>query len=239
MNKNFKLIIGGIYIICFGLLIFAVFSYLDLKDLTDLKFIKNNTIHLLDYKNENLVLTVILFFTFSIIWILLLGFGAPLAIISGFIFGKWYGTIISIVSLTTGCTLLYIFANFYFKEIIERHLEKKISKFKYLFKKREFFYFMIFRLTGGGGIPFAIQNVIPVLFNMKTKNYFFASLYGLAPMLFIINSLGSGIEKLIAKNEGFSYLMIITDPGIYIPIISFLLILIISYFIKRKLFTNN
>ena len=76
---------------------------------------------------------------------------------------------------------------------------------------------------------------------VKNRILFLTSVFlvSVIAVLFIINSLGSGIEKLVAKNEGFSYLMIITDPGIYIPIISFLFILIISYFIKRKLFTNN
>ena len=31
--------------------------------------------------------------------------------------------------------------------------------------------------AGGGGIPFAIQNLLPVIFNMKVKNYFFSQHY--------------------------------------------------------------
>ena len=40
------------------------------------------------------------------------------------------------------------------------------------FNKNELVYFMIFRFAGGGGIPFGIQNVLPIVFDLKVKNYF-------------------------------------------------------------------
>ena len=66
---------------------------------------------------------------------------------------------------------------------------------KNLFNRNEFFYFLIFRMAGGGGIPFAIQNLLPVIFDMKVKNYIFATLLGLVPTTFISVALGSGIRK--------------------------------------------
>ena len=157
---------------------------------------------------------------------------------SGFIFGSFAGTIISVLGFTIGCTSMYILAKIYFRELIIKHLESKIIKFKNLFNKNEFLYFMIFRFAGGGGIPFAIQNVLPVIFDMKVKNYFYASLTGLVPSIFIINTLGSGIEKIIELNEKPSMTEIILNPEIYLPLLGFLLILIISYFLKKKFFKN-
>ncbi len=95
---------------------------------------------------------------------------------------------------------------------------------------------MIFRFVGGGGMPFCIQNILPVIFDMKIKNYFYASLIGLAPIVFIINSLGSGIEEMIGVNDEIKYQDVILNPSIYWPIISFLIILFISFFIKKKIF---
>ena len=45
-------------------------------------------------------------------------------------------------------------------------------------------------MAGGGGIPFAIQNILPVIFDMKVKNYIFATLLGLVPTTFISVALG-------------------------------------------------
>ena len=114
-------------------------------------------------------------------------------------------------------------------------LSKRISKFKHMFNKNEFFYFMIFRFAGGGGTPFAIQNLLPVLFNMKVKNYFFSTLIGLFPMVFIICAIGSGIEKIIENNIEPSLLNMIQNKEIFFPLIGFFTILIIS-FILRKIY---
>ena len=52
-----------------------------------------------------------------------------------------------------------------------------------------------------GGIPFFIANILPCLFQVKIKNYFFATFLGMLPQLFIGTSLGSSIEKIIIQNE--------------------------------------
>ncbi|MDC0472893.1 VTT domain-containing protein [Pelagibacteraceae bacterium] len=236
MNKNVKIIAASVYVVCFIFLIYVVFSYVDLKDLTDYSFLKSNSELIQEFKNRNLFLISILFFLFSVFWIVLLGFASPLAIIFGYVFGAWYGTFLSITSFAVGCTLLYFLANSFFKEIINKYLANKISKIKNKFNENEFLYFMLFRFTGGAGIPFGIQNILPVLFNMKIKNYFFASLIGLLPTVFIINSLGAGLENIISNNNNFSYMQIISSPSIYWPLICFFSILIIAAILKKKIF---
>ena len=236
MNVNPKLILALIYIFCLAALLILLFSNLDLKDLKDFYYIKKNSEALINFKDENFLLFIFIFLALSILWIFFLGFAGPIAILSGFIFGQWLGTLISVISFTIGSTSLYIFGRYYFREFIIRHLEKKIEKYKNLFKKNELLYFMTFRFVGGAGMPFAIQNVLPVIFDMKIKNYFYATFLGLFPSVFIINSLGSGFEKLIEKSENLNYKSIILDPGIYWPIIGFVLILIVSFFVKKRFF---
>ena len=190
---------------------------------------------MIEIREQNLFWFSTIFFLFSIVWILLLGFATPVALVAGFLFGKIYGTLISVFGFTLGCTLLYIFANQYFKSFILEKLSKKIFKFKKIFNKNEFFYFMIFRFAGGGGTPFAIQNLLPVLFNMKIKNYFFSTLIGLFPMVFILCAIGSGIEKIIENNVDPSFFTMIQNKEILFPILGFFIILIIS-FILRKIY---
>ena len=173
MTKNIKITIGLIYILCLSLILYGFFIFIDVTQLNDYVYIRDKTQFLIEIRDQNLLLFTTLFFLFSILWILLLGFASPISLIAGFLFGKFFGTLISVFGFTIGCTFLYILANQYFKELIFKKLSGKISKFKDMFNKNEFLYFMIFRFAGGGGIPFAIQNLLPVLFNMKVKNYFF------------------------------------------------------------------
>ena len=95
---------------------------------------------------------------------------------------------------------------------------------------------MCFRFMGGGGAPFPIQNVLPVLFNMSAKNYFIATLIGIIPATFVTVALGSGIEKIIDKNAELSFLPVVQSPEIYFPIIGFFILLLIGFVIKKNYF---
>jgi uncharacterized membrane protein YdjX (TVP38/TMEM64 family) len=167
----------------------------------------------------------------------MLGFGSPVALLGGFIFGKWIGTLIVALGLSIGATFLYIFANYFLKDFIR---EKFLHKFKNLekkFKKNELIYFFLYRFVGG--IPFQLANVLPVLFNVSIKNYLIGTLAGIMPSLFIIVSLGSGIEKIINRNEQApSIIDLLFSPEIYFPISLFVL-LILTIIIIKKFFYNN
>jgi len=238
MNLKLKLLIGIVYFICFSALMFVIFSNFDLKDLSDVNFFKNNQQLLNNLKSENIFLLLVLFSIFSIIWILLLGFGTPMALLAGFIFDKWVGTLISVLSFSIGATLLYFLANFFFRDFLKKKFSKKIEKFINLFNKNDFLYFMLFRFTGGG-MPFAVQNVLPVIFDMKIKKYFFSTLLGIIPGIFIINSLGAGVGNFINKNDSIVWHELIKDPEIYIPIIVFIAVLILASFINKFFFNNK
>ena len=235
MTKNIKITLGLIYLLCLGVILYGFFLFVDVTQLNNYSYIRDKTQFLIEIRDKNVFWFATIFFLFSIIWILLLGFATPIALVAGFLFGKIYGTLISVFGFTIGCTILYIFANQYFRDIILEKLSKKISKFKEIFNKNEFFYFMIFRFAGGGGTPFAIQNLLPVFFNMKVKNYFFSTLIGLFPMIFILSAIGSGIEKIIENNVEPSFLTMIQNKEILFPILGFFAILIFS-FILRKIY---
>jgi len=154
----------------------------------------------------------------------------------GFIFGKWLGTFILIFGNTIGGALLYFLAKTFFSELIQKKFSIKFSKFIDFFNRNETIYFMCFRFMGGGGTPFPIQNVLPVLFNMSAKNYIIATFLGIIPTTFVTVALGSGIEKIIDKNAELSFLPVVQSPEIYFPIIGFFILLLIGFIIKKNYF---
>ncbi len=238
MTKNVKIAVGLIYILCLGLILYGFFNFVDVTRLNDYSYIREKTQFLISIKDQNPIWFAILFILFCVLWILLLGFATPISLVAGFLFGKAYGTLVSVFGFTLGCTLLYLLANQYFKDFILEKLSNKISKFKHMFNKNEFLYFMIFRFAGGGGTPFAIQNLLPVLFNMKVKNYFFSTLIGLFPMVFILCAIGSGIENIVDNNIDPNFYSMIQNKDIFFPILGFFAIIIIS-FLLRKIYFNK
>jgi Uncharacterized conserved protein len=206
-----------------------------LNEITDYDFIKTNSQFILSLKNSNLFISILLTILFIVIWVLFLGFGSPVALLSGYIFGKWLGTIIATFSLSIGALMLYLIANFFFKDFIKKKFSLKYIYLIEKFKKQEFLYFFIYRFVGG--IPFFIANIIPTLFNIKIKNYFLGTFFGILPQIFIMVSMGSGIEKIISNNLNKpTFYQILSSPNIYYPIILFIIIFLLAYFTKKIFF---
>ena len=235
-SSNFKIYLGSVYLIVLFTAIYFFWSTFDLKDLTSYDLIKENREVILTYKDNNIFFLTIIFFIITILLNLLLCPMLLPTLIIGFIFGKWLGTFILIFGNTLGGFLLYRLAKTFFSDLIEKKFRTKFSKFIDFFNKNETIYFMCFRFIGGGGTPFPIQNVLPVLFNMSTKNYIIATLLGIIPTTFVTAALGSGIETIIEKNAELSFLPVVQSPEIYLPIIGFFIILIIAYLIKKFYF---
>jgi len=231
-----KLTLGITYLALILIGLYFLFSFVDVKDLMSYEFIRSNKDVILKYKNENFLFLTIIFFVFCIIWVLLLGFAVPLLIFGGFVFGKWWGIIIVLTSTTIGASLLYILAGYFFRETIEEKLAPKFSKLREFFKKNDIMYFMSYRFVGGGGTPYAVQNILPILFNMNLKNYVIATFVGSMPSMFVTVSLGSGIESVIDKNTELSFTSVLLSPEIYIPIIAFFIILVFALAIKKFYF---
>ncbi len=234
-SKKVKLFIGLSYIILLSTFLFLFFSKFSLQEITSYDFIKDNRSYFLELRNTNLFLIFTIFLVVTILWVFpFLGFGSPIALMGGFIFGKWVGTLVVVLGLTIGATFLYIFGNFFLKDMIR---EKFLDKFKNLenkFKKSEFIYLLIYRFVGG--IPWQLSCILPTIFNVKNSNFFFATLIGIIPQIFLAVSIGTGLEKVIDQNtEVPSITDLIFLPDIYIPVLAFFGLVLITIFL-RKLF---
>ena len=234
-SKKIKLFIGLSYLILLSTFLFLFFSKFSLQEITSYDFIKDNRSYFLELRNTNLFLIFTIFLVVTILWVFpFLGFGSPIALMGGFIFGKWVGTLVVVLGLTIGATFLYIFGNYFLKNIVR---EKFLDKFKNLenkFKRSEFIYLLIYRFVGG--IPWQLSCILPTIFNVKNSNFFFATLIGIIPQIFLAVSIGTGLEKVIDQNtEVPSITDLIFLPDIYIPVLAFLGLVLITIFL-RKLF---
>ena len=235
--KKIKLFLGLFYLLFVGLFLYFFFSKFSLQEITSYEFIKNNREYFEELKQSNYYLLIVLFFIFTIFWVLVGGFGSPLGIFAGFIFGKWVGIILLIFGMSIGATGLYVFANFFLKEYVREKFLDKYQNLGKKFQKSEFLYLLIYRFVGG--IPFGISHFLPCIFNVKASNFFWATAIGIIPQLFLICSIGSGLEKIIDNNlEAPGLLQIIKSPDIYIPLLVFGCLVVITIFL-RKLFYKN
>ena len=239
MSKNLKIFLGISYLLILFAFLYFIFIGIEINRLDDFSYYKELQSDLDNYISKNIIINLIYFFIFAIIWIALLGFGSPILIISGILFGQWLGTLVSVISISIGALILYSIGIFFFRDIVKAILEKKFQKYIQLFKKNEFFYFFVYRFVGGLGVPFGLQNLIPVLFDMKKINYFLASFFGLIPSMFIMNTIGAGLNSYVEQAENFNMIDFILTPEIYLPICMFAILMILSFIIKKKFFDGT
>ena len=237
-GKKTKLIIGLSYLTLIIIFLILFFSKFSLSEITSYDFIKDNRLYFLELRNSNLFLISSIFLILTILWVFpFLGFGSPIALLGGFIFGKWIGTLVVVVGLSVGATFLYIFGNYFLKDLVKDKFLNKYKNLEIKFKKSEFIYLLVYRFIGG--IPWQLSCILPTIFNVRVSNFFFASLIGIIPQIFLAVSIGSGLDKVIDQNSEIpSITDIIFLPDVYFPIIGFFILVLLTIFLKRLFYKN-
>ena len=237
MNRlsKIKIFLGFTYLAIVTAVVIAFFYY-GANTFLSPSYLVENKKYIFELRDQNLFIISLAYFFFSIIWVFLMGFGTPLAIFAGFAFGTVLGSALSIFSFTIGATLLYIFANLYFKDLVEKYLGSKYSGLKNNIQANELIYFFSLRVVPG--IPFPIKNLLPVLFSMKIKNYFFATLFGEALPLIISISIFSGLSNAFESDKDLN-LNLLFDPEIFFPLLALAMMSLIANYVKKKYFGKN
>ena len=239
MNKEnkIKIFLGSAYILIVSIFLWFFFSKFSFQDFSSYELIRDNRDTLEQVKNSNIFISSILFLLGTIIWVLLLGFGSPVFLVGGFIFGKWLGTLIIVFGLSIGATFLYMFANYFLKDLIEEKFSSRFNNLTEKFKENEFTFFLIYRFIGG--IPFFISNILPTIFNVKIRNFFLGSVIGMTPQLFVGASLGAGLNKILEENsEAPSLLQLLLTPDIYLPIMGIITLVLIGFLLRKKFYSK-
>tara|TARA_B110000259_G_C13890499_1_gene352778 strand:+ start:13 stop:732 length:720 start_codon:yes stop_codon:yes gene_type:complete len=231
-SKKVKITLGLVYLIVISSFLYFFLSHFNLEDISSIKIIQSNADKLNELKNNNLLLLAIFFFLITILWVSLLGFGSPIILVGGFIFGKWFGTLLVTFSLSVGALSLYLIGKYFFYEALKNKLLNKFKKFEILFNKNHLLIMIIFRFVGF--VPFFVANLLPVIFNINAKNYFIGTFVGILPAVFIMSSFASGLSEALFKFEKFpSFLTLLALPEIHYPIIGFVAIIILSIVLKN------
>jgi uncharacterized membrane protein YdjX (TVP38/TMEM64 family) len=232
--SKLKIILGLIYLLIVALVTYLFFYY-EIYNYVSSDFIKNDRKVIIIFIKKNIFICSFLFFLFSSIWFFLLGFGLPLVIAAGFLFGSYLGSVLLVMGFGIGATTLYIFANHYFKDLVFKYFSSKYKILDSHFKKNDLAYLLFLRLVPG--IPSQVGTLIPILFNIKPKKIFFSNIFGVAPNIFISVSLVSGISSKIEEGAQFN-LDFLSDPKVSVPLTALGVMVLVVNFIKQKFFKS-
>ena len=99
--------------------------------------------------------------------------------------------------MAIGATFLYIFGNYFLKDLIKEKFLNKFQNWKSNLKNLNLYIYLFIDLL----VEYLWHiKLYFMFFNVKAFNFFFATLIGTIPQIFLLCSLGNGLEKVIEQN---------------------------------------
>jgi len=203
-----------------------------LRDYLSYETLRNNHESLVNFKNENYWVTVIIFIISYITLVTFALPGSPIASLTGgFLFGLAFGTFLNVTAAATGATLIFLAAKNGFGNKLTQRIdasEGSIRKIRDGIKRDEISYLFLIRLIPI--IPFAVANLVPALFGVSLRNFFFTTYIGIIPGGLVFTWLGSGLSEIFKQNEEPNFSIIfeiyVIGPILCLCLISFLPIIL-------------
>lgn len=163
--------------------------YLGLQDYVNLDTIKSQRSELLNIVSDRPYISILAFVSMYIISVALsLPIATVLTLLGGFLFGRWLGTFLIVISATMGASILFLAA----KSAIGTTLRQKAGP---LYKKIEsnmnqnaIGYLLFMRLVPI--FPFFLVNIVPALFNIRLTPYLATTFFGIIPGTFVYANVG-------------------------------------------------
>ena len=184
------------------------------------------------YSQDNYFISILFFFLFLLCYSI---FSLPGLIIftsiSGYLFGIYYGFIISILSITLGSLAFFFLSKIFFKYFFIEYYEKYTQNINQYISHSTLEYLIIFRLIPG--LPLIVQNIILSLLDISIFKFLFSTFIGFSPIFLTSVFIGNKIKN-IQLIKGISSQDILTWD--FILIISLLILLLI---IRIKFKKNN
>ena len=158
----------------------------------------------------------------------------PICILAGFYFGFYEGLIILIIGETLGAIIVFLYGRYLFKEYFLKLLGERFGKFKDGFNKNAISYLMFIRVVGG--TPFGVQNLLPAILDMKLRDYFIATIFGVIPWAYILVSLGNGLSNIVEAEQFDSSMLFKAEYITPLIIIAIIVLLPVLYKLIKKRF---
>ncbi len=186
---------GKIILIVFILVLAGLLIYVGPEKYLNLEFIKSQLDTLVEYREANPLLTILIY---AGIYISCTAASIPgalvLTLLGGAIFGFAVGSAVVLVSATIGATIAFLVARYLFEDLVANKMGERVAKIRESFKKEGALYLFSMRLVPV--IPFFAINLLMGLTSIRTTVFFIASLIGMAPGTMVFVNAGTQLAKL-------------------------------------------
>ena len=187
----------------------------------------------IDLVNNQFLLSIFLYCSLYIMLVSLnLPLGSLMSILGGFLFGQWVGGLLIVLSSTTGALIVFLTARYFFSGFINKKFFKKIQKLKSHFQKNDIEFMLLIRLVPI--LPYFVQNLLLAVIGTTVFKFYFTTVIGQLPWSIIYASIGSGVNSLTFEDINL-FEEVFNNPKYLFPIIFILLLIMISFYFRKKI----
>lgn len=211
----------------------AILGAYFLRDYLTFDALRENREALLGFRDNNYVLTVLLFI---LAYILIVGFSLPGASIAtltgGFLFATFPGALFNITGATIGATAIFMAARWGFGEKLGAKLEGSdgiVKKIKDGIDENQWSMLFLIRLVPA--VPFFMANLVPSFLEVPLRRFVISTFFGIMPGAVVYTSVGAGLGEVFERGET-PNLGIIFEPAILFPILGLCLLAALPIAIK-------
>ena len=221
------------------IVIVAVIGFFTLRDYLTFETIRDNREALNQFKDNNYLVTSLVFL---VIYIVIVAFSLPGAAIAsltgGFLFGLFPGTLYNVLAATIGAMIIFIAARMGLGDFLARKMDTgtgTVQKLRDGLRENEISVLFLLRLVPA--VPFFVANLLPALVGVKFRNFVITTFFGIIPGALVYTWVGVGLGEVFARGEA-PNLSIIFEWYILGPILGLcalaLLPIVINIFRKSK-----
>lgn len=137
---------------------------------------------------------------------------AILSLLGGFLFGVWLGTALVLCSATAGALIVFLVTRSAIGEPLRRKAGPLYQKISSNMRENAFGYLLFMRLVPL--FPFFLVNLVSALFDIKVRNFVFATFFGMAPATLIYVNFGRQIGNVTSARSLMSPSVLIALTGL-------------------------
>jgi len=173
----------------------VVFFALGGQQYLTLETIKSHRDALLAFTEAHFVLALVIGF---VVYAGAVAFSLPgallLSLTTGFVFGRWVGTLLVVFAATAGATAVFLAARYIFADAARRRLGALGARINAGFTENAFNYMLFLRLVPL--FPFFLVNLAPAFTSIPLRTFVLATFVGIIPGTFVFVNLGQTLGRI-------------------------------------------
>ena len=217
------------------LFIIAAFGLSFFSELINFEALKENRSDISGFRDENFILSIILFWLFYFLLVVFSLPGAAVASVSGgFLFGLNLGLLINVTAASTGATVLFILVRYGLKSFKYSQSNDFDNNFAVKIKngliQNQVSIMLILRLVPL--VPFFLANILPALVSVRLFNFIWTTVIGIIPGGIVFTWIGAGVGEVFDRNE-YPDIELLYTPAILGPLLGLAALILIPMILRH------